>query len=83
MKKLLVLGGKPIGSLDIVEYAKRQGVRTIVADFLPPSQSPAKQIADEAWDISTADVDGLCRRIKEERINNGGGHIHRHTRVQY
>ena len=33
-KKLLVLGGKPIGSYDIVEYAMSRGVHTIVSDFL-------------------------------------------------
>jgi hypothetical protein len=33
-KKLLVLGGKPIGSIDIIEYALSKGVHTIVTDYL-------------------------------------------------
>lgn len=67
-KKLLVLGGKPIASCDIVNYAKFQGVHTIVADYLPIDQSPAKQVADESWNISTSEVDLLCGRIEEEHI---------------
>lgn len=58
-KKLLVLGGKPIGSYEIVEYAKSLGIYTIVADYLPDGESRAKQIADETWQISTADVKKL------------------------
>ena len=33
MKKFLLLAGKPIGSMDILEYAKRQGYYTIVCDY--------------------------------------------------
>ena len=46
-KKLLVLGGKPIGSVELVERAKELGAYVIVADYLPIEQSPAKRIADE------------------------------------
>lgn len=68
-KKLLVLGGKPIGSCEIVEYAKSIGVYTIAADYLPAEQSAAKRIADECWDISTAEVDTIVAKIKEEKID--------------
>lgn len=68
MDKLLVLGGKPIASTDIVYYAKSKGVYTIVADYLPKESSPAKKIADETWNISTADVDAICRKIEKENI---------------
>ena len=68
-QKLLVLGGKPIASCDIVSYAKSIGIYTIVTDFLPISESPAKRIADEAWNVSTADVGELCRRIHEENVS--------------
>lgn len=68
-KKLLVLGGKPIASYDIVNYAKSEGVYTIVTDNLSSEVSPAKQIADEAWNISTADVDLLVEKVKKEGID--------------
>ncbi len=64
-KKLLVLGGKPIGSLELVERAKKLGLYVIVADFLPPHQSPAKLLADEAWEVSTAELDTLEQRCLE------------------
>lgn len=69
LKKILIIGGKPIGSIDIVNYAKEQGWHTIVCDYLPVSESPAKQIADESWDFSTADIDLIVAKAKKERIN--------------
>ena len=68
-KKILIIGGKPIGSLDILKYAKSLGLYTIVCDYLPISESPAKQIADEVWDYSTANVDLIVERAKEENIS--------------
>lgn len=68
-KKLLVLGGKPIGSCEIVEYAKQHGIYTIVADYLPKEQSAAKQLADETWDISTGEVDTLVELVKASGVN--------------
>lgn len=68
MKKLLVLGGKPIASCDIVNYANRIGVYTIVTDYLSNDASPAKRIAKESWDISTGEEDRLCAKIKESNI---------------
>lgn len=66
MKKLLILGGKAIGSCEITEAAKNKGLYTIVADYLPPSNSPAKRIAHEHWDVSTGDIDIL----KQKCIDN-------------
>ena len=68
-RKILILAGKPIGSLDIVKYAKERGAYTIVTDNLSVLDSPAKVIADEYWDISTADIDLLCGKIKENNID--------------
>lgn len=68
-KKLLVLGGKPSGSTDIVEYAKSMGAYVIVADYLNQDVSPAKQLADEAWLVSTDDVDTLARLARENGVN--------------
>ena len=58
-KKLLILGGKPIGSIELVTRAKELGLYVIVTDYLPVERSPAKAFGDEVWDISTAEVDIL------------------------
>jgi hypothetical protein len=68
-RTLLVLGGKPIGSCDIVRHAREHGARVIVADYLPPAQSPAKQLADDHWEISTADLDALASRAIQEGVD--------------
>ncbi len=52
-------------SCELVEYAKQNGARVTVTDYLPIEQSPAKELADEALFISTADTEALvdyCRR---------------------
>lgn len=69
MNKILILGGKPIGSCEIVKKAKEKGLYTIVTDFLNKNESPAKRIADENWNISTADINILSKKIKEEDIS--------------
>lgn len=68
-KKLLVLAGKPIGSCEIVEYAKSMDVYTIVTDYLPQEQSAAKKVCDEIWDISTADIEQLKEKIKSKDVD--------------
>ncbi len=69
MRKILILGGKPIGSIELVEQCKQRGLFTIVTDYLPQSESPAKQYADECWSISTADVDTLERKCRDAHVN--------------
>lgn len=76
MDKLLVLGGKPIGSTEIVERAKKKGIYTIVADYLPTSESPAKLISDEQWDISVNQVEELARKATEEHVNGIVAGVH-------
>jgi len=66
---LLVVGGKPIGSCDIVEYARERGARVIVTDYLDRTESPAKQMADESWDISTAEVDLIVERARAAGVD--------------
>lgn len=68
-KKLLVLGGKPIGSCELVRAAQDLGLYVVVADYLPVSESPAKQIADASWELSTADTIALKKRCIEEKID--------------
>lgn len=67
MEKLLMLG-TGLASKEIVEYAKSQGVYTIVTDYLPPEKSKAKLVSDEYWMINTNDVDTLEQRCREENI---------------
>ncbi len=75
-KKLLILGGKPIGSREIVELAEKNGVYTIVADYLPSEQSPAKMIADEAWDVSTADIGKLAELVAQNNVDGVYSGVH-------
>lgn len=76
MKKLLILGGKPIGSTKIVQKAKEKGIYTIVADYLPESESPAKKIADEQWNISVDQVDLLAKKVVNEHIDGVVAGVH-------
>lgn len=76
MEKLLILGGKPIGSTEIVEKARQKGIYTIVADYLPENESPAKAIADEQWNISVDQVDELAKRAAAEKVNGVVAGVH-------
>lgn len=67
MEKLLMLGTS-LASNEIIEYAKSQGVYTIVTDYLPPEKSIAKMISDEYWMINTGDLDTLEKKCREEQI---------------
>lgn len=66
-KKLLLLGGTSAASFDIVQYAKMNNVYTIVVDY--NEFSPAKQLADESWLISTADVDKIIELAKKAGVD--------------
>lgn len=68
-KKVLVLGGKPIGSCEIVDALKSRGAYVIVSDYLPKEESPAKRIADEIWDISTGDIEALRKKCISEGVD--------------
>lgn len=67
-KRLLILGGMRI-SCEIVKKAQAMGVYTLVADYNKVEDSPGKQIADEAVDLSVTNVDAVVRYIKENRID--------------
>lgn len=75
-KKMLVLGGKPIGSVELVKRAKELGAYVIVTDYLPIEQSPAKRIADECWDISTAEVNKLTDLCKVHHVDGISAGVH-------
>jgi len=65
-KKLLILGGT-YPSCEIIKQAHKQGIYVLVSDYL--EESPGKKIADESFMISTTDVEGIVKVIKEENID--------------
>ncbi|NLY61949.1 MAG: ATP-grasp domain-containing protein [Clostridiales bacterium] len=67
-KRLLILGGNRI-SCEIVKRAQEMGIYVMVTDWYPIKNSPAKQIADEAFLVSTADVDAVVQLIKEKKVD--------------
>lgn len=67
-KKLLVLAGAAVHS-KVVRAAKELGIYTIVADYLKPEESPAKQIADEYLMNNIFDVEELAQYIKEHSVD--------------
>lgn len=67
-KKILFLGSN-VGVADMVRYAQAHGAKTIVADWYPVEKSYAKQIADEATLISTADIDAISLFVKENSVD--------------
>ena len=68
-KRLLILGGMRF-SCEIVKTAQAMGIYTLVADYNKIEDSPAKQIADEAVNLSVVDVDAVVNFVK---INNIDG----------
>ena len=67
-KKLLILAAS-IHEADLVRRAKELGVYTIVTDYYSPERSPAKKIADEAWNISWSDIDELEKKCREHKVD--------------
>ena len=76
MNKILLLGGKPIGSVELVEKAHEKGLYVIVTDYLSKEESPAKSVADETWEISTAEIDLLAEKCREEKVNGVISGVH-------
>lgn len=67
-KKLLILAGAD-AHIKVVNAAKELGVYTIVTDYLPPEESPAKLIADEYWMINITDINAIVERCKQKKID--------------
>ncbi|MDD4280281.1 hypothetical protein GX645_02035 [Candidatus Sumerlaeota bacterium] len=65
-KKLLLLGGHAL-MRHFVTKAQEMGVYTIVTDYV--KNSPAKLIADEAYDVSTLDVDKLVQLAQDLHVD--------------
>lgn len=68
-KKLLLLGGDCPNDI-VVKRAQKLGIYVIVTDYHTDYKlSPAKKIANEAWDISWSELDILEKKCKEIKID--------------
>lgn len=67
-KRLLILGGSRI-SCEIIRHARAMGIVTGVTDWYALDRSPAKQMADEAYYVSTSDIDAMVTLIKEKKFD--------------
>lgn len=67
-KRLLILGGSRI-SCEIVKKAQAMGIYTMVTDWYPIEKSPAKQIADEYFMVSTADIPAMVKLIRDKKVD--------------
>lgn len=68
-KKLLIIGSDA-GNLSIVRAAREMGVYTIAADGIRDrSKAPAKNAADEAWDIDYSDVAAVAGKCREAGVD--------------
>lgn len=66
MKKLLIIGSD-FGTIQVVKEAHKLGLYVITADLM--ETSPTKELADEAWLVSTTDTETLVQKCKEEGID--------------
>lgn len=69
MKKKMLMLGTGYGSIEMIKYARKQGIYTIVTDYDEPEKSVAKLEADEYWMINTSELDLLEQKCREENIN--------------
>lgn len=68
-KKLLILGATA-NEIPVVKRAQSLGVYVIVTDYnLDHRLSPAKDVADEYWDVSWSDIDALQQLCIENGVN--------------
>ncbi len=65
-KRLLILGGQQ-KLCDVVNKAREMGIYTVVTDWY--ENSPAKEIADKSYMVSTSDVDAILSLIRDEKID--------------
>lgn len=68
VKPKLLLMGIDSSTQFAVEYAKQQGIHTIITDYNSPERAPLKLLADEYWMLNVGDLDALEQRCREEHI---------------
>ena len=67
-KKLLIIGGET-NIVNIVNEARKMGVYTIVTERASGNYLPAKEAADEAWDIDYSDMETLSALCREHNVD--------------
>ena len=68
-KKLLIIGADS-NDMEIVRTAQAMGIYVIAVDWSTDhTKSPAKLIADEAWDMNYRDLDALAERCVREHVD--------------
>lgn len=65
-KRLLILGATKL-LCQVVECAHKYGAKVVAVDYF--ENSPAKQIADECYLISTTNIEKIVELIKEKNID--------------
>lgn len=63
-----MLGTTGRGTKELLLEAKSRGIYTIITDNLSVENAPLKLLADEYWMISTAEIDLLEQKCKNEGI---------------
>ncbi|MBP5396317.1 MAG: ATP-grasp domain-containing protein [Bacteroidales bacterium] len=63
MQERLLILGSDFGTISVVKEAHNAGMYVIVADLM--ESSPSKIEADEAWFVSTTDIDTLEKKSRE------------------
>ncbi|MCQ5202745.1 ATP-grasp domain-containing protein [Mordavella massiliensis] len=68
-KKLLILGACA-NQISLIKRAKELGVYVVVTDYYKDRKiSPAKDYADEAWDVSWSDIDRMVELCVQNSID--------------
>ena len=68
-KKLLILGATA-GEISLVKRAQEYGIYVIVTDnHTDYTLAPAKNVADEAWDVSWSDIDTLEKLSRKSGVD--------------
>ena len=67
-KKLLILAGADVHR-KVVSAAKEKGAYVIVTDCLALQRSPAKQMADDYWDLDINDIEAIVAKCKESQVD--------------
>ena len=66
MKKILMLGGAK-QQIPIIKTAKDMGYYVITCDYEP--ENPGHKLADEYYNVSTTDLDGVLELAKRLKID--------------
>lgn len=68
-KKLLIIGSDA-SNISIIDAAREMGVYTIVVDGITDrSKTPAKNVADEAWDIDYSNSNEIAEKCRSNGVD--------------